>query len=139
MLPLYQLDLVKDSGSPYGLSFKLQDDCQPIHAEQLSHDNSGKTFSTADNNGMPIFDKKGSRTLYTRKDGLSRLCLGGGLDAGSYYDDLAGSGDDGRVVLVRSEAASENFSEKLRLQHEKSQIDLSNRYERALRVLEGKE
>ncbi len=141
MLPLYQLELVKDSNSPHGLAFHLSDNCHPIYAEQLSHKNNGRRFSSADENGLPIFDKAGNRQLYTIEHGLSRLCLYGGLNASSSYDPLAYSDAGGRVVLVRSEAADKNLLERykkdLMLRYEESQKKLSEKFERALKLLDS--
>jgi hypothetical protein len=75
--------------------------------EKLLGKYNGENFSNIDENGLPNFDKKGSRTWYARDKGLSRLYLYGDLDLYSGYAGvgLAGSNVDGRVVLVRDGVA----------------------------------
>ncbi len=64
-------------------------------------------FDKVDKIGMPeALDKtKGSRTWYTREDGLSGMCLNWNLDLGLDDGSLAYSSGSGRVVLVRGSAA----------------------------------
>ncbi|MDP1695575.1 MAG: hypothetical protein Q8L29_01525 [archaeon] len=85
----------------YGLDIVPREDFAVLHDKRFL-DNE-KNFSTVNENGLPNFDRKGNRTWYARSDGLSRLGLGGSLDLDSGCGDgyLAGSGEDGRVVLVR--------------------------------------
>ncbi len=103
MIPLASLELEKDnsSNSLYGLVFKLKEDSELISAPQLVDENNGRRFSETNEQGLPIFDLSGSRILYTRDSGLSRLLLSRGLDLYSYWDDLDNSGAGGRVVAVR--------------------------------------
>lgn len=105
MIPLYGLDLVKDSNSPHGLSFKLRDDSELIYASILVGNNNQQFSETEEFNGLPKELGKGNRTLYTSDSGLSRLYLGRilGLDSGS--GGLANSDGDGRVVVVSAEGA----------------------------------
>ncbi len=113
-----------------------RDDFQIIEDERLSMH--GKKFNEVDENGIPIFDKKGNRTFWARDDGLSRLCSYDDLDLGSANDSLSSSYDGGRVVLVSGEASAQNFEAQLRGQYEQQQNALKERFEKAQEVLRGK-
>jgi len=95
------LDLEESEDSAYGLVYKLNKRAKLgeniIDASELTEN---FTFRRINERGIPIRDTEGNRTSYTRKEGLSRFYLDGDSDA--YSDDwgLAGSGDDGRVVVV---------------------------------------
>ena len=112
VIPLTGVEVVKDKNSEYGLAFKLTDDAQIHEAPQLIGKNDGQTFSATDAKGIPNPDGKGTRTLYTRESGLSRLYLSRDLSVDSGGGDLSSSGDYGRVVLVRGEAADVDFWNK---------------------------
>ena len=88
----------------YGLEIVPRDDFAALHDERLSGKYDSKRFSNIDENGLPIFDKNGSRTWHTRNEGLSGFCLNRGLNLGYYGGDLAYSDWSGRVVLVRDVA-----------------------------------
>ena len=77
------LGIKEDSHSPYGLGFKQETDFAFFEAPELRHENNLKRFNVLDERGMPIFDENGTRTSYTRSDGLSRLLLGRDLGLGS--------------------------------------------------------
>ena len=105
VIQLTNVDIRIDGSSTCGLSFDLRGDAVIIQAEQIIDENNKKMFSEYNELGMPIFDKKGKRQLWTRKDGLSRVSLlgrGGILDASGY--DLWASGHRGRVVLMKGVA-----------------------------------
>ncbi len=109
MIPLEGLDLKYDSNSPHNLSFQLTDFSELIYASQLNKINQSKKFNRADEQGLPIFEDNGSRTLYSNEDGgLCRLCRGGvlGLVAGDWY--LASSGDYGRVIVCAEGTRAKN-------------------------------
>jgi len=93
----------------YGIDILRREDFKAIHDERLEGKYNRKTFSKVDELGLPLFDRKGQRTLYTRDQGLSRLYLNYVLDLGSYVEDLANSNSIGRVVLVSAEGANEDF------------------------------
>lgn len=101
-------DVVPSDEKGYGLKLFPREDFAVLHDERLSEKYNGHKFSIVDENGLPIFDKKGNRTWYARDSGISRLYLDGGLSLGSGYVDynLANSDEDGRVVLVRDAVAS---------------------------------
>ena len=105
MIPLAEINLVYDSKSPNNLSFKLTDSTELIYVHQFEHKNDHSKFDKADDKGLPIFDTKGKRTLYTGEGGLRRLYRGriSNLDARNWY--LAYSYFDGRVVVC-AEGAS---------------------------------
>lgn len=111
MIPLNSLELVEDSDSSYGLAFKLRDDAEIVYAPILNKSNGN--FSSEDidgKTGLPIkLDSSGNRGLYTTSSGLSRLYLDRFLSLYSRSEDLAYSNDDGRVVIVSSEGASQFF------------------------------
>ena len=106
MIPLNGLELQEDSNSEYGLSFILADETQIIYAPILKEDCSFSSQDIDENTGLPTRTRSdGERYLYTRKDGLSVLCLVRDLGLGSDGDDLVNSGSDGRVVVVSDAVA----------------------------------
>ena len=98
MIPLADLDLVQDQNSPDKLAFKLTDSGL-IYAPQFENSNNGKKFKEGDNNGLPIFDENGTRTLYTGEGGLRRLHRNWDLDLDAGDWGLAYSGGVGRVIV----------------------------------------
>jgi len=98
----------------YGLDIVARDDFEVIQDERLLGKYDGKKFSTVDEQGLPNFDRSGSRTWYAKNKGLSGLFLCGSLDLDSRCgdDDLACSAEDGRVVLVRDAIAGAERSKK---------------------------
>lgn len=138
MIPLSSLELVKDPDSSYGLSFKLREDAQVIYAPQLDHKNEGKRFNETDEKGLPIFNKDGTRILYTRQDGISRLSLRGDLDLDSDDDGLAYSDEPGRVVVVRGGASQKNldaYVARLREERRRQEETIRKKFEEAMRIL----
>jgi hypothetical protein len=101
MIPLAGLNLEPDSYSPYSLGFKLTDSAELIYAPQFDHKNDYAKFNNTDEKGLPIFDKKGSRTLYTGKGGLRRLYRNWGLSLGARIEVLTDDDGFGRVVVCR--------------------------------------
>lgn len=94
----------------YGLQFVPRSDFSVSYDDRLLAKYNQEKFSKTDELGLPIFDKKGTRTWYTREDGLSRLYLYRDFILDSSSDYLADSDENGRVVVVNGEAASQNFS-----------------------------
>ena len=94
------LELIVDSDSPSGLGFKIKESGNPFNVSEFNNKNDSKSFKKANEKGIPIFDKEGNRTLYTRDDGLSGVYLNRYSDLSSGGDYLAGSSDNGRVVAV---------------------------------------
>jgi len=104
MISLRGLSLEADK-SHYGLIHKITDETKLVQASELSHENHGKRFSRADERGIPIFDKHGTRTFYTRKDGLDGFCLSGDLGLISYWcwvRNLDSSSTAGRVAVAKN-------------------------------------
>lgn len=99
MMPLIGLELKSDTRSPHGLTFVLTNSSEAIYAPQLEHANDCKKFSEADEKGLPIFNDNGTRTLYTRNSGLSRLYRNGDLNLDARDGGLTSSNSDGRVIL----------------------------------------
>ena len=76
---------------------------------------------------------------------MSRLYLGGDLDADAGDEDLAGSGGDGRVVVVSGEAAKKNFVDlfkKIETSYQAQLEEIEKRKEKALKealeIMQGK-
>ena len=148
VIPLNGLDIRRESNSKYGLAFTLREDAEMFEAPILQRNGQ---FSSADvdaKTGLPTQLKGGNRTLYTRDNGLSRLCLYGDLVLYSDNRDLAGSDSYGRVVLVRGEAARAEFADKFAkdIAQKKSELEsrynaertaLDARYAEAIKVFEG--
>jgi len=109
MIPLAGLELKHDSNSPHNLAFQLTDSSEIIYAPQLNSTNNGNKFNRADEQGLPIFDNGGSRTLYSSEDnGLCRLCRSGdhGLVAGGRGLTVSVSG--GRVIVCAEGTSPKN-------------------------------
>jgi len=74
-------------------SYKLNANCLNWKDESF--------YSQTDNFGLPKeIDENSLRKIWTIKDGLSGVYLGGGGGLFARFDYLVGSGDDGRVVFV---------------------------------------
>jgi len=109
MIPLAGLDLKYDSNSPHDLVFQLTDSSEIIYAPQLSKANHSKKFNRADEQGRPIFEDGGSRTLYSSEDGeLCRLYRDGDLDLSAGVTDLANSNSSGRVIVCAEGTSPKN-------------------------------
>ena len=144
LIPLKNLELRNDDNSPYGLAFNIIG--ETIYAPILNHDS--ENFSSVDIDeeiGIPKKLRQGNRFFYTRKKGLSRLYLGGDLDADAGDEDLAGSGGDGRVVVVSGEAAKKNFVDlfkKIETSYQAQLEEIEKRKEKALKealeIMQGK-
>ncbi|MBS3093223.1 hypothetical protein J4456_01430 [Candidatus Pacearchaeota archaeon] len=105
------LKIKEDEKSVYGLSF-LVDTAEVIEAKDFHYKNNRKKFTRINEDYSIEFNDEGTRTLYTRKDGLSRLFVSGvcGLSSNDFH--LAYSYDLGRVVVVSdAEGAAPNFCE----------------------------
>lgn len=132
----------------YGLKIMPKQDFEIIEDDRLLEKYDRWKFDNVDEKGLPInLDKnKGSRTFYTREEGLSRVCLDwvGGLNTGC--DGLADFSDIGRVVLVGNTESVANASQKVleekifNLQKERdTEINkINQRYQKAELVLKGK-
>lgn len=98
------LKLRKNRNSAYGLVYDLSENAklgrEIVDAQEAVVGNNGKKFSRFNETGMPIFNKEGDKTFFTRGEGLVRFGFGVSQDVGSGTRGLAGSGSDGRVVVV---------------------------------------
>ena len=139
MIPLIGFDLV-NADNQYGLAFKLRDDAELIEAPALNGE-IGNRFYKTDDRGLPIFDSKGRKTLYTQDEGLSRLLLDGDLGLISDWGRLEYSYSDGRVVLVSGLAGapdfSAQFSTKVRQAYEQRKNELSQAFAKATQSLDA--
>lgn len=95
------LELIVDSYSPCGLGFKIRESATPFNASELSHENDYERFKITNENGVPIFDKNGTRTNYTKDNGLSKFDLGRDLDLYSKDVNLVFSSSSGRIVVLQ--------------------------------------
>jgi len=133
------LELVEDPSTAYGLSLKPGNKFQFAKAPELAYANNGRKFSRLDERAMPIFDDKGTRTLYTRQDGFSRVCLGGSLSLGLGDEDLAGSGENGRVVVVSAEGAAnaklKEYMSRLTSERDRQDAATEERFQRASAIM----
>jgi hypothetical protein len=112
-IPLTELGLVSDPNAPNGLVFRLSSNlAEVINAPQLDNKNDLAKFNNCDDNGLPIFDKSGSRTLYTCEGGLTRLIRYGILNLDAGNGGLAGSVADGRVIVCAEGTHAKNRSSK---------------------------
>jgi hypothetical protein len=109
MVPLAGLDLRYDANSPHNLSFQLIDSSEIIYASQLNETNHGKKFNKGDEQGLPVFEDSGTRTLYSSEsNGLCRLYRYRGLDLDAWDWNLAYSGRDGRVIVCAEGTSPKN-------------------------------
>ena len=151
MIPLAGLQLLNDPCSGVGVGFRLTEDTQIIDAPSLDHEHNHEKFSRTNGCGLPsAFHPDGPRTLYTAETGLCGMSIGRTHDPDIYTDqgNLGASDWDGRLVFVRDgttrtdtevshvEAA---FSSDLNAKYQACQAVLKKRFERAVRVLQGKE
>jgi len=86
----------------YGIKIVPASNFEIIEDERLSGNYNNWKFENVDENGLPVDlnKNKGSKTLYTRNNGLSRFYLDRDSDVDSNDRDLVVSNDVGRVVLV---------------------------------------
>lgn len=94
------LKIKESAESAYGLKFKTTNKTEVYDAPELNFRNNEKTFSKTDERGIPIFDKNGSRTLYTGDGGFSRLYIKEKGDLDSNFLNLAFSTPNFRVVVL---------------------------------------
>ena len=109
VLWLHNLSLRKDKKSAHKLSFVLPDNFKDYFPASILNKESGQNFDSANVDvatGIPKTLGSGSRTLYTRDSGVSRLCLDWGLGLSSDDEGLGISNDVGRVALVSSDAGA---------------------------------
>jgi len=151
MIPLTGLQLLNDDRSGIGVSFRLTEDAEIIEAPQLAHEHHRKRFACADACGLPAsLESEGPRTLYTAETGLCGMSVGRthDLDIYSNEGDLAASDWDGRLVFMRGSTQATDadasmlqakLASDLNAKYRAYQAVLKKRYERAVRILEGKE
>ena len=142
MFSLNGLEVVNDSNSPQGLAFKITDETELIYALILDGKNNGKSFSQTDKYGLPSKLGEGSRTLYTRENGLDGFYLCRYSDVDSSNGNLASSNDNGLVVAVANPAGTQkilnDYLKNLQIQRDKEVAEIDKRYQKAEKVLGGK-
>ena len=130
----------KDGG--YNRTIVPRDDFKIIYDERLNGKYGGKRFTEVDDLGIPLFDEKGERVWYARGIGAAGVFLYRGLNLDSRYWDVDYSDDDGRVVGVSAEGASQNFSldylAKLQEERDAQIRKVQERYAKAEAILRGK-
>ena len=135
------LEVVADDNSQYGLSFRKIDKTQVVEASDLDHTNHQRKFSRINSDYSIQFDEKGTRTLWTRDNGVSGLYLDRGSGLGSRGEGLAYSGDSGRVVVVNNtEGDAKNFDSyiaQLKLERDNQEADHKRRFDDAMNVLKA--
>lgn len=137
VVPLQDVTVRRDASSKYGLAFDIDEGAQYFEAPILKKGGQFDTKEIDPKTGLPTQVKGGDRTLYTRNSGLSRLFLYWSLGVDSYGERLAGSDGDGRVVVVRGEAARADLEGQLRSQFAAQESELRARYTAAVKVLNG--
>lgn len=84
----------------YGLVARLGEQTKVyFNVGELAYANNHRKFNILDERGVPIFDENGTRTLYAKPSGLSKLNLNWYLDLYSSWNNLVYSVPDGRVVV----------------------------------------
>ena len=108
------LEIKADSNSEYGLGLVPGEKFFHYEAPEFDYCYNGINFLQVDERDIPILlsddqinqlseeERNNLKTSYTRDNGLSRLYVNRSRDLGSRYGLLAGSVDDGRVVVVGS-------------------------------------
>lgn len=86
--------------SSYNLEIFAREDFTAIQDDRLKGEHDKKKFSKVDEFGLPLFNKRGSRTWYCRNNGLSGIGLFGGIDLASFFEDLVGSDENYRTILI---------------------------------------
>lgn len=133
------LGVKEDNNSAYGLIFDVTDKTKIIRARDLDHENNEKRFSRINPDYSIEFTKDGNRMLYTRPNGVSRFCLDRDLSLVSGCDGLADSDDDGRVVVVSGDKASQKNLEQYitPLNQKKTNLiaEIEKKYARAMKIL----
>ncbi|MDD5133356.1 MAG: hypothetical protein PHD81_01455 [Candidatus Nanoarchaeia archaeon] len=132
------LKLKEDDNSSYNLSFVEGENFKVIKAPDFDHKNNQRKFKKINPDYTIEFDRNGTRTLYTRDNGVSGLCFNRGLDLGSNDDGLADSNGDGRVVVVSGEATQNLDKYVSELQKHKVEQDkkLASKYKVAQDILD---
>lgn len=135
------LGIKQDDKEPtYNLVFEKTERFKVFEAPDFDHKNNGKRISRINPDYSIEFDESGTRILYTREDGLSRLCVNWDLDVNSNVRILAYSNSVGRVVVVSAEGANENFEDhilELEKEKQRQEIEIKNRFNQAMAVLRG--
>lgn len=136
------LELGETFDSDYGLVFNLSERAKVgeniFDAPELTE---GFSFKTMDERGIPIKDEEGNRTLYVKRDGLSRFYLGGNSGVDSDGGVLAYSGVNGRVVVVSAEGTRADFNgylANLKRVRDEQISQVQERYAKAEAILKGK-
>ncbi len=118
VLPLYGLSLRKENKAPNKLAFNLKKELldTPLYFEApILNSKHGSYINSSEmdaKTGLPtkVYDTDvpgKNRQLWTRNSGLSRLFLNWNLNINSNDDDLADSGEYGRVVCISGVAAAQ--------------------------------
>ena len=106
MIPLTELDLVKDKESPYRLTFKLKDSANIFY--DLSILNKDVFFYYDPSNiksGLPfVEDNSSGRYLCIRNDGLARFSMNSTLNIDTSSIRFSLSDNENRIVIIKDKA-----------------------------------
>ena len=143
MIPLRGLAL-KVADNPYGLGFILTEDALVVHDNILNQPGYFNQDDINKETGLPRETRKeGSRYLYTKEEGLSRLYVDNDLNLIANWLNLDYWGDSGRVVVAKNFSSGNPVLEAkvAELKAEKSKIiqGIEQRYQRAIAILHRKE
>jgi hypothetical protein len=141
------------SDKGYGLLVVPAQNFRVVQDDRLNSKWHGYKFDEVDSEGLPLhLDREnGTRTWYTRDNGLSRFVLGSDLVLSSGWGDLDDSYPGGRVASFGGGAAArENYAQELRTLVEKKKSELEKifgtavesverGYQQALKYLSGEE
>ena len=99
VMPLNGFDL-KNDNNKYGLGLVLREDAEIIHSDVLNQQGKFDQKDINPETGLPReVRREGSRYLYTRSEGLSRLCVNDNLNLNACWYNFGDSDDSGRVVI----------------------------------------
>src|SRR3989338_9572707 len=103
VMPLNGFDL-KNDNNEYGLGLVLREDAEIIHSDVLNRQGKFDQKDINTETGLPRevrreVRREGSRYLYTRSEGLSRLCVNDNLNLNACWYNFGDSDDSGRVVI----------------------------------------
>ena len=145
VMPLNGFDL-KNDNNKYGLGLVLREDAEIIHSDVLNQQGKFDQKDINPETGLPReVRREGSRYLYTRSEGLSGLCVNSDLGLSAIWNNFGDSDDSGRVVICGEAAGVDKDvilkDYILRFKTERTaEIDaLNQRYEKAIKILKGKE
>ncbi len=147
------LKVEENKDSEYGLVLVPGEDFSCEEAPVFDYENNQRKFLKVEKE-MPVLlsnkdiselseeDKQKLKTLYTKKEGVSRLDVGrySYLDSGN--GDLSDSSSDGRVVVIDAAGVSqkklEDYLLRIKQERKNQEASLEERFKTAMNILSGK-